>query len=311
MRTSVATLSAGLGPLLVASLVSLNQPPVTGAPRSVAPSAQQAAAYTSEDCLGCHADIEPGFATSPHAVLDTPALASRIDPGGSCMTCHGDGTEHIESGGGPGITSFAGHDEPLATSRRCLGCHATDHPRFPSSPHGQAGIGCTSCHTVHAAPEARLATDRRDLTLPRTLGGRLSETCVGCHPGVFTEFTFTEHHRLEEGTLSCVSCHDPHAPSQRVWLGGFSQRTCIGCHQDKGGPFVFEHGSSLVEGCVACHTPHGSTNRHMLTFQSVADQCYSCHAVVPGFHARFDSSTVCTNCHITIHGSNLDPAFLK
>jgi len=98
-------------------------------------------------------------------------------------------------------------------------------------------------------------------------------------------------------------------------LGGFKDETCIDCHTDKGGPFVFEHGSVQVEGCVACHTPHGSINRHLLTFQSTGELCYSCHATVPGFHVgtppRFTFATNCTNCHSSIHGSNLDPFFLK
>ena len=94
-------------------------------------------------------------------------------------------------------------------------------------------------------------------------------------------------------------------------LGGFKQQQCTSCHTDKEGPFVFEHGSQRVEGCVACHDPHGSPNRHLLTFQSVADLCYSCHGVVPGFHTRFIADSQCTNCHSTIHGSNFDPFLLK
>jgi hypothetical protein len=49
----------------------------------------------------------------------------------------------------------------------------------------------------------------------------------------------------------------------------------------------------------------------MLLFQNVAELCFSCHATVPGFHARFTLETQCTNCHSSIHGSNFDPFFLK
>jgi hypothetical protein len=38
-------------------------------------------------------------------------------------------------------------------------------------------------------------------------------------------------------------------------------------------------------------------------------------AVSPGLYAdgspRFGLESVCTNCHVTIHGSNLDELFLK
>lgn len=66
-----------------------------------------------------------------------------------------------------------------------------------------------------------------------------------------------------------------------------------------------------MEGCSSCHEVHGSPNRHLLTFQNVADQCYSCHTAVPGFHFFFPPDIQCTNCHSTIHGSNFDPFFLK
>jgi predicted CXXCH cytochrome family protein len=66
-----------------------------------------------------------------------------------------------------------------------------------------------------------------------------------------------------------------------------------------------------VEGCVACHTPHGSVNRHMLHFQSTADLCFSCHVDIPGFHARFNRTTNCVNCHSAIHGSQMNPFFLR
>ena len=63
--------------------------------------------------------------------------------------------------------------------------------------------------------------------------------------------------------------------------------------------------------CSACHTAHGSPNRHLLNFQAVAELCFSCHNMVPGFHARFTLETQCTNCHSTIHGSFLSPFFLR
>lgn len=316
IRMTPTTLSAaGLGLLIVVAIVSLSQPSAALEPgrapeTGVEAAAQEPSAVTTEDCLACHADQGPSPA-SHHSVLETRGGASSTESESSCTACHGDPTAHLESLDPADIFTYRSEDSPVEASERCLTCHASDHPTFQSSPHGRAGVSCTSCHTVHEGPEAVLAEDRSDRIGLSTMVGRASESCANCHAGVATEFAFTEHHRLEEGTLSCSSCHDPHAPSQRMLLGGLKQQECIGCHQDKGGPYVFEHGSSTVEGCNACHTPHGSPNRHMLKFQSVADQCYSCHVLVPGFHTRFEPSTVCTNCHTTIHGSNLHPFFLK
>ena len=146
-----------------------------------------------------------------------------------------------------------------------------------------------------------------------------SSACTGCHIDVRAQFSLNNAHRLEENSVTCVSCHDPHAVTKPLTLGSASHDTCDACHIDKAGPFVFEHAALRVEGCSACHTPHGSANRHLLTHQNVAEVCLGCHAEVPQFHLgfspvgapRFGPETVCTNCHSAIHGSNLDRKFLK
>ena len=66
----------------------------------------------------------------------------------------------------------------------------------------------------------------------------------------------------------------------------------------------------LAEGCVRCHVPHGGTDRHLLRSQQVAQLCYECHTVTPADHIQ-PSFRQCTNCHVGIHGSNVDPLFLQ
>lgn len=273
-------------------------------------------AWTVEDCAVCHEDVVSSMAGRPH---EAPVDSS----GGwtaetSCIACHGDPTEHFDSGGDAPMKSLA-DASTLELAETCGSCHGDTHPRFLTSQHARAGVDCASCHTIHgelasgAAGRAMLPIADRGVVA--RLDG-ISASCAECHADVAHDFELNERHRLEEGILTCVSCHDPHDRSASMRLGAFKhENACIDCHTDKGGPFIFEHGSARVEGCTACHTPHGSVNRHMLTFQATGDLCYSCHATVPGFHAgsplRFDSATNCTNCHSAIHGSNLDPFFLK
>jgi DmsE family decaheme c-type cytochrome len=139
-----------------------------------------------------------------------------------------------------------------------------------------------------------------------------TKTCFSCHEDIFAKFNLNERHRLQEGILGCTSCHNPHEPATKERLGGFKQEACLKCHTDKGGPYLYEHGSSRVEGCTICHDSHGSPNRHMLTYQSIADLCFSCHIATPQWHSRFGEKTSnCTSCHSTIHGSNLSKIFLK
>ncbi|MDA8019002.1 MAG: hypothetical protein MPN21_16295 [Thermoanaerobaculia bacterium] len=267
-------------------------------------------------CADCHEVDTPGYTHNPHAVLNLDAgLAARWGVTSSCDACHGDATEHIETAGKDGTIFAFGDDRSSAVKiEACLQCHSDAHPRFFSTAHAQAGLDCSSCHSIHASDGAK--------SLPRLLEGPLAAelaarvgadnaVCSDCHSSVFAEFEFNERHRLQEGTMGCTDCHSPHEPETRLQLAGFKQQACIDCHVDKGGPFVFEHASQLIEGCASCHTPHGSVNRHMLKTQSVADLCYSCHAAIPGFHMRFTSESQCTNCHVTIHGSNFHEAYLK
>jgi DmsE family decaheme c-type cytochrome len=290
------------------------EPPAAEATQQGA--ADAAAARIARRCNLCHADKFQSAARNPHRVLDDADWQARTGEALSCRNCHGDVDEHLRQAGRAPV--FAFRDEPLTERNgRCLGCHAASHPAFDRSPHAQAGLACTSCHTQHGE---HAATALLRLAAPeiRALGDT-SGVCFGCHGEQFAEAEYNEHHRLREGVLECTSCHDPHAAATRTLLGGFKQERCVGCHSDKGGPFVFEHPASRVEGCTTCHSPHGSPNRHMLAHQRVAELCFSCHAAVPAFHGgnnlaqppRFGLDTQCTNCHSAIHGSHFDPFFLR
>ena len=278
---------------------------VMGVGRSVAQDAE--VAPDPPECYDCHDEVH--LARTPHSAIDTRGIAAQVGAASSCEACHGDPTEHIESGGEEGsIFAFGGDDMPNAKSERCQSCHGGQHPQFTASSHGRTGLDCTSCHSVHDenARFAQLKPWPEDGSALETV--RVSGSCRSCHDSIFAQFQFPDRHRLEEGIVGCVDCHNPHEPSTRMALGGFKDQLCADCHTDKGGPFVFEHGASPVEGCTSCHAPHGSPNRYMLHFQSVAELCYSCHPSQPH---TFGLDRQCTDCHRTIHGSNFNAAFLK
>ncbi len=263
-----------------------------------------------EECVACHEEHVVEFMLTPHASLDADHVA-RVGAASACGACHGDATAHLEEGGGQGNIRALGEGDSAADKAAvCQSCHASTSPRFAVSAHGRSGLDCGSCHSIHASPWKLL---KGSDTLIRTAhdSDRVSDSCYDCHGEVFAQFEWNERHRLQEGILECTSCHNPHEPAPRWRLGGFKQQECATCHIDKTGPFVFEHGSVRGEDCTSCHTPHGSPNRHLLLFQNQAELCYSCHAAVPGFHSRFVAGSQCTNCHVTIHGSQLHPAFLQ
>ncbi len=242
----------------------------------------------SEICAECHDDFAQALHSRPHAA-------------NTCTACHNNPAKHLEEGGGPNIFAFGAEESSPEKSEKCLMCHSESMASYFASPHAKSSLDCTSCHTIHS-----------EETGPALLKTSALKNCSTCHQDVFAQFQLNERHRLQEGILECSTCHNPHEPSTMRQLGGFKQEACLTCHTDKGGPFLHEHGASRIEGCTSCHEVHGSPNRHMLTHQSVADLCFSCHGVAPDWHSRFDSySTNCTVCHVAIHGSNLSKIFLK
>ena len=273
-------------------------------------SAQEAVEAEAPVCYDCHDPVH--MSHTVHSALDTRDLAAKADAENSCQACHGDPTEHMDSGGEEGtIFNFGDNVATADKIARCQTCHGGAHPGFKKSNHARAGMDCTTCHTAHDE-EAKFAQLK---PWPETESSheslRVSGVCQECHAEVFAQFAYNERHKLHEGIVECNDCHDPHERSGRMLLGGFKRAMCANCHADKDGPFVFEHGSSRVDDCIACHTPHGSPNRHLLLYQNVAELCFSCHTAVPGFHSRFTLESQCTNCHVSIHGSNLDHAFLR
>lgn len=251
----------------------------------------QQTAKDTETCVQCHEAAVKSFLHKPHDAIGAA----------SCSSCHTGAEQHVKEGGGTNIFAFKATDLVAQTNKACLKCHGDKSAGFLTWPHGKASLDCTTCHSVHAQP-----------TNPNLLKTTVTKTCAACHQDVMAKFSLNERHRLQEGILSCTACHNPHAPEAGERLGGFKQEACLKCHADKGGPYLYEHGASRIEGCTICHETHGSPNRHMLTTQSVADLCFSCHIAAPVWHGRFSEKTTnCTTCHATIHGSNLSKIFIK
>ena len=241
-----------------------------------------------ETCATCHEVWAEEFSETPHAETR------------NCTACHGLADVHLETGGAGTIFAFKDSEPVIKKNRICLSCHTDDSGAFFAGPHGKSAMDCVSCHSIHYAAQG-----------PKLLKQNGNQNCSVCHRDTAAKFALNERHRLREGILDCITCHDPHGPSIRERLAGFKHQACFQCHTEKTGPFLYEHEASRIEGCSVCHDVHGSPNRHMLIFQDVADLCFSCHIAAPSFHSRFDQTTNCVTCHSTIHGSNLSPIFLK
>ncbi|HEX3744621.1 MAG TPA: DmsE family decaheme c-type cytochrome [Bryobacteraceae bacterium] len=287
---------------------------------AIGASAQTPQFVGSDACQKCHPDETSQFHRNPHS----RTMAIKHETGSGCESCHGPGGDHVRKPSVRTIFSPSAHTA-AEFSERCLSCHATDFNRagIRHSEHTQAGVECTTCHSIHNAAQSTRLLARAEPAL-----------CYGCHRAVQAQFSMPFKHRVNEGFMKCTDCHNPHgafAPTWRmaerphmVGQQSLNEEACVGCHADKRGPFVFEHTAVRVDGCETCHMPHGSSNPRMLKRPVAFTMCLECHngsgsgrtglgmPFPANFHNLADPRYQnCTGCHVRIHGSNADPFFLR
>ena len=298
-----------------------------------------------EACRDCHKAEAIEYEKTSHSTITFPG-APYVH---GCETCHGPGKAHsdaVQAAHGDDaevakamaahpIFAFKGSAEENAS--RCLTCHNTSKQQelFDHSAHSGHGVSCGQCHAAHLVTEVKDASKGTLLSaqshffnvpeLPdqtRWLHNSLLKqaepaVCFACHQTVQAQFAMPEHHRVPEGLMKCSDCHNPHGSANAASLNKSGSETCVQCHVEKRGPYVFEHPAVKVEGCATCHNPHGSPNRMLLVRREGRQLCLQCHT---GFHAQaavphgrlgFQTSGECVRCHVTVHGSSLDPNFLR
>jgi DmsE family decaheme c-type cytochrome len=149
----------------------------------------------------------------------------------------------------------------------------------------------------------------------KLLREREPELCFSCHPEKQAQAFYPSHHPIDERKVACSDCHAPHGSQTRGLVRADStNELCAKCHQAKEGPFVFEH-PPATEDCAICHEPHGTIADNLLR-QSEPFLCLGCHTghqgplppltdVIEVAEKRASFYTRCTQCHETVHGSDL------
>jgi DmsE family decaheme c-type cytochrome len=261
-------------------------------------------------CADCH-DLVEAFDKTPHGIYfaDDVRLSEA-----ACRSCHGPATEHIEEGDPAKIINPA-NDDQFSAASLCLNCHQDQtFDDWEFSEHHAADVSCASCHVVHEAGYASLKKQGPEL-------------CYDCHSDVRAAAYMPSRHPIAEGKIGCTDCHNVHGGSTPFAHDGTGRELCFTCHAEVEGPFVYEH-APVEEDCMICHAPHGAVADKLLK-QSEPALCLNCHAMhfhatIEGLDGDFvppaDSNllvqstpdgwrrgmlTKCTQCHSSVHGSDL------
>ena len=144
---------------------------------------------------------------------------------------------------------FLGRPLPRDGVRRCLECHTTSvHVALERSGPAAAdrGIGCERCHGPGANHLEAIAGRFADLAIGRPRGASAEQVmalCAACHSPKDLELVPDDHlaprfaspsmawsrcYTESRGSLSCVSCHNPHGNAETSTT--FYESRCLACH---------------------------------------------------------------------------------
>lgn len=280
----------------------------------------------SDTCLTCHEDRGTALTHGPHsrgfkagnpmAPFGCQACHADTKAEMGCEGCHGPGQEHAESDGDVTLIRRFSSLSPQEASEPCVSCHfRTEHAFWAGSQHDSRSVGCTTCHSIHAA-----TGDKQLKAASET------ELCANCHRAIVNKQLRFSHMPVREGKLTCTSCHNPHGASNVKLLrtGGTVVEACTSCHAEKRGPTLWEH-APVAENCSTCHDPHGSNNERLLVAK-MPFLCQRCHVTARHPPTVYDGNVLntstsankiyarqCVFCHSQVHGSNAPSgkAFLR
>jgi predicted CXXCH cytochrome family protein len=181
----------------------------------------------------------------------------------------------------------------------CTGCHRTDRPIFAKQHmnYPVAGARCTSCHDPHGSDRPGIlynnvhkpitnrmcnqCHEEANSKTPLKLKKEGNEICRACHSTMINQMA--ERNRIHWPVLSkegCLSCHNPHASTQKGLLKAPMLTLCGRCHDDtikRQEKSVTKH-EPVKEGvCTSCHEPHASNNTLLFKQATIIDVCAACH----------------------------------
>lgn len=162
---------------------------------------------------------------------------------------------------------------------RCFLCHGTAVVQSENQPVGPGSIFQVGCERCHGPGQQHIEAARKGLkggglyTFSQASAGTVLQLCAQCHrqptdrpaeddPDLprfaGTALAASECFKKSKGTLSCVTCHNPHQ-SVSTDAAGY-ERVCLGCHSTAGARTGSTCPVNPTRGCVSCHMPAQSIN---------------------------------------------------
>lgn len=210
------------------------------------------------DCGKCHTTgwkhIDDGGAPKDGLA----GMAGHFYAGGiHCEECHGMGSTHIATQKKSDISidrssELCGRchtrnaDRSIAASGGFVKHHEQYDEWLVSGGHYESGIGCNTCHDVHAST-------KYDAIAP---GEGVKKSCTDCH----SSYNASKHTGMD---ISCITCHMPKSSKSAIKTGAYVGD--IRSHQFKinpnknyemfneAGNLASGNGVSLEYACYQCH----------------------------------------------------------
>lgn len=271
----------------------------------------------SEDCIGCHLDLDEERLVEPARAYPADIHAER---GFTCLACHGAVPAGHQGGAKDPSMGFIARPTKAQIPELCGSCHSDIQfmkaynpslrvdqlAEYRTSGHGQALAAgdtavatCVSCHPAHSI----LPPSNPESSVYPT---RVAELCGSCHSDpelmeprglpmdALAEYRTSVHGRamLEGEDLSAPTCNDCHGNHGATPPGVADvERVCGQCHsrladyfEASGHELPFREAG--MPGCAACH------GNHAIQQPTDADLAVRADVVCSRCHEADDSATL-------------------
>jgi Flp pilus assembly protein TadD len=178
-------------------------------------------------CLNCHSSVD--------------AKGTSLEGAISCERCHGPGENHVNAVQSGKALSIV-NPSKLAPQQRdsiCAQCHLTGETRVVKPGRSETSFRPGDVLGQHVVPFVWASPDRAEFKVVGHFEGLWQSKCK----------------RLSGDSLSCLTCHDPHATVPEAAKVAYYRQKCLTCHQPSSCKLPAKARRLKNDSCIACHMP--------------------------------------------------------